>query len=310
MMMTGRVLAAFLIAVTAALAQDVYVAGFAARRLYHLSGQDLVSSIPLSGYVNGAAQITAISGTLLNGVTDQTLNVTRASLTKAFSPTTIDQGGTSTLTFTLTNGAGNPGQSGINFIDTFPANVTVAATPNITTTCSSGTGVVTATAGAGSIAVAGATMNNTQASCTITVDVTSNTPGGPYNNTSASISGTANITNSVAYVLFANDPGGLWLSRQGDLGYRLQVVRELDAMFGQPLAERIASRIMGVPDVVDAGQEGHPMQKAQQAPRRLVRNGRVHDRRRKGIDREEADELRIDRAEAHAFYRPRHADQG
>ena len=36
-----------------------------------------------------------------------------------------------------------------------------------------------------------------------------------------------NITNSVAYVLFGNDRGGAWLSRQGDLGFRLQVVREL-----------------------------------------------------------------------------------
>ena len=56
-------------------------------------------------------------------------------------------GGTSTLTFTLTNGAGNPAQAGINFTDTLPANVVVAAAPNVTTTCPSGTGVVTAAAG-------------------------------------------------------------------------------------------------------------------------------------------------------------------
>src|SRR5574340_550241 len=35
---------------TAAVAQDVYVAGFAARKLYHLSGQALVRSIPPSGH--------------------------------------------------------------------------------------------------------------------------------------------------------------------------------------------------------------------------------------------------------------------
>jgi uncharacterized repeat protein (TIGR01451 family) len=130
-----------------------------------------------------------------SGPTSDTLNVVQASLNKAFSPTTIDQGGTSTLTFTLTNGAGNPAQSGINFTDNLPANVTVAAVPNITTTCPSGTGVVTAAAGSGSIVVTGATM--TTASCAITVDVTGNTTGGPYNNTSANIVGTARLTNSV-----------------------------------------------------------------------------------------------------------------
>ena len=121
---------------------------------------------------------------MLNGVTNQTLTVTQAALTKAFAPATISQGGTSTLTFTLANGAGNPAQSGINFTDTLPANVVIAGTPNVTSSCPSGTGVVTATAGTGVVTVAGATMNATQASCTVTVDVTSNTAG-TYNNTNA-----------------------------------------------------------------------------------------------------------------------------
>ena len=90
----------------------------------------------------------------------------------------------STLTFTLANGAGNPAQSGIDFTDTLPANVVIAGTPNVTSSCPSGTGVVTATAGTGVVTVAGATMNATQASCTVTVDVTSNTAG-TYNNTNA-----------------------------------------------------------------------------------------------------------------------------
>ena len=131
-----------------------------------------VTSATAGAYVNGAAQITAISG-MTNGVTNQTLTVTQASLTKAFAPATISQGGMSTLTFTLANGAGNPAQSGIDFTDTLPANVIVAATPNVTSSCPSGTGVVTATAGSGTITVAGATMSAAQASCTVTVDVTS-----------------------------------------------------------------------------------------------------------------------------------------
>ncbi|MBL0140677.1 MAG: hypothetical protein IPP91_01080 [Betaproteobacteria bacterium] len=128
-----------------------------------------VTSNTAGAYVNGAAQVTAIAG-MLNGVTNQTLTVTQASLTKAFAPATINQGGTSTLTFTLANGAGNPAQAGINFTDTLSANVVIAATPAVTSSCPSGTGVVTATAGTGVITVTGATMNAAQASCTVTVD--------------------------------------------------------------------------------------------------------------------------------------------
>ena len=151
------------------------------------------TSATAGSYVNGAAQVTAIGG-MLNGVTNQTLTVTQATLAKAFAPATINQGGTSTLTFTLTNGAGNPAQSGIDFTDTLPANVVIAATPNVTSSCPSGTGVVAATAGSGVITVTGATMNAAQASCTVTVDVTSITAGSYTNTNAANISGTANLT--------------------------------------------------------------------------------------------------------------------
>src|SRR6185312_7743451 len=123
--------------------------------------------------------------------------VVQASLNKAFAPTAIVSGGTSTLTFTLTNGAGNPAQGGINFQDNLPANVVVAGAPNITTTCPSGTGVVTAAAAATSITVTGLTMNSAQASCVVTVDVTSSVVGGPYNNAAGNIVGTAHVTNAV-----------------------------------------------------------------------------------------------------------------
>ena len=73
-----------------------------------------VTGATVGAKTNGAAQITAISG-MTNAVTNQTVTVAQASLTKAFAPATISQGGVSTLTFTLTNGAGNPAQSGINF---------------------------------------------------------------------------------------------------------------------------------------------------------------------------------------------------
>src|SRR5258707_11746699 len=151
------------------------------------------SSATATAYTNGSSNVT-VGGVLTNGVTNQTLTVVQASLNKAFAPTTINQGGTSTLTFTLSNGAGNPAQSGINFTDTLPANVLVAAAPNITTTCPSGAGAVGAAAGSGTITVTGATMSAAQASCAVTVDVTSSVVGGPNNNTSANISATSSVT--------------------------------------------------------------------------------------------------------------------
>src|SRR5258707_6336550 len=83
------------------------------------------TSSTANAYTNGSGNVT-VGGVLTNGVTNQTLTVVQASLNKAFAPATISQGAISTLTFTLTNGAGNPAQSGINFTDTLPASIAVA----------------------------------------------------------------------------------------------------------------------------------------------------------------------------------------
>src|SRR5260221_4596806 len=161
-----------------------------------------VTSTPANGYLNAAANVT-VGGVLTNTVASQTLNVVQASLNKAFAPTVIDSGGTSTLTSTITNGAGSPSQSGIGFTDNLPGNVLVAATPNVQSNCpaggafAGGPAFVTATAGASAIVVTGAAMTNAVASCQVRVDVTSSVVGGPYTNTSANIASPARITNSV-----------------------------------------------------------------------------------------------------------------
>ncbi|MBK9339672.1 MAG: DUF11 domain-containing protein [Rhodoferax sp.] len=93
-------------------------------------------------------------------------------LTKAFSPTSISIGGTSTLTFTVSNPALNPAQT-VSFTDTLPAGLRVASAPNVTNTCTGGT--VTAVALSGSIAVAGTQVGAgtaTPTTCTISVDIT------------------------------------------------------------------------------------------------------------------------------------------
>ncbi len=107
-------------------------------------------------------------------------------LSKSFTPSSISVGGTSTLTLTL----GNPNTGALtvngDLIDTLPANVVIAANPNIGGTCT--TGSVTAVAGGSTVTYAN-TATIPAGGCTITVDVTSNpggacgTSGGSYTNT-------------------------------------------------------------------------------------------------------------------------------
>ncbi|QBB70704.1 DUF11 domain-containing protein [Pseudolysobacter antarcticus] len=95
---------------------------------------------------------------------------------KAFNPITISVNGTSTLTITLTNPNATTAITGVAFADTLPANVTTVA-GTAATTCAPG--VVSQTAGA--VSLAGATIP-ASGNCTVTVSVTSATPGA-YTNT-------------------------------------------------------------------------------------------------------------------------------
>lgn len=108
-------------------------------------------------------------------------------LDKAFTPTAVQTGGTSTLTFTVTNTSELASKAGWGFTDTLPtgltlANGTVGGTCNATTT---------AVAGGNAIAVTNGTLAAGQASCTITVQITSPVSGsftnGPDNVTTVGL---------------------------------------------------------------------------------------------------------------------------
>jgi len=99
---------------------------------------------------------------------------------KAFAPAQITPHGTSVLTITVQNTAtGSIALTGLSLTDSLPTGVNVAATPNASTTCGSGT--VTAGAGATTVALAGGSVG-AASTCTITVSVTSNNVGS-YPNT-------------------------------------------------------------------------------------------------------------------------------
>lgn len=124
---------------------------------------------------------------------------------KSFGPSTIVTGGTATLTFTIDNTASTAGAIGLDFTDNLPAAVTVASPSNAGTDCTGGT--LTAASGTGVVTYTGGTAS-AGAACTVTVDVTSSTPGSHVNTTGAltsslGSSGTATDTLNVSELAFS-----------------------------------------------------------------------------------------------------------
>jgi uncharacterized repeat protein (TIGR01451 family) len=122
-----------------------------------------------------------------------------APLTKSFSPATIQRGGTSKLTFTISN-PNNPGAaplSPLDFTDALPAGLTIADT---TVTDNGSCGSPNVTAAGGSPLARGATSVTASnislavgATCTITVDVTASDPGSYVNDDSNLSSTVGNV---------------------------------------------------------------------------------------------------------------------
>jgi LPXTG-site transpeptidase (sortase) family protein len=106
-------------------------------------------------------------------------NIVNASLTKSFSPKTINPGGTSTLTFTITN-PGTNSISSVNFTDNLPSNVTISSTTVTYSGCGNAA-PASLTVGATSLSFSNITVGEL-GTCTIGVSVTSST-NGIYNNT-------------------------------------------------------------------------------------------------------------------------------
>jgi hypothetical protein len=74
-------------------------------------------------------------------------------LQKAFNPTTIFQGGTTELVFTVTNAAGSPSRSDLGIVDTLPSGLRVANAPVVGGTCANAAAATIASAGGGTISI-------------------------------------------------------------------------------------------------------------------------------------------------------------
>ena len=152
-----------------------------------------VTSAVLGTYANNATNVSGLAGGLTAATANASLSVVGTSLAKTFTPTTIGRGAASILAFTITNGAGNPAQSGLGFIENLPANVFVDAVPGIANTCG---GTVTANPGAGSITLAGGAIPSGTGSCSFSARVTSSFAGSYLNNASRILNAPASMDTS------------------------------------------------------------------------------------------------------------------
>ncbi len=151
-----------------------------------------VTSNSVGSYTNGAGQITPISGTLSNGVTNQTLSVVGTKLTKAFGLASVGVGGSSTLTFTITNDATHPAQSNLTFTDTLTIGAGLSitgVTPLSGANCSATMPTFNTTSNP-SVTLTGATMAAGATTCTFTATVRGNTSG-TYSNNNSNFSATS-----------------------------------------------------------------------------------------------------------------------
>ena len=130
-----------------------------------------------AGAVSNTAQLTVVGA---------------PSITKAFSPTVIGIGGTSTLTFTLTNNNA-VALTGVAFNDTYPANLVNAGVPTLNNSCG---GTATGLAGGNTVALAGGSIP-ANGTCTVSIQVTSGTTG-TYNNVSGAVTATNGGTGNTA----------------------------------------------------------------------------------------------------------------
>lgn len=162
-------------------------------------------------YANAITQVNSSNGgnNTNPGANDTlTVNALSPTITKAFSPTAIAKGGTSTVTLVITNP--NPsGQSltGVTFTDTLPTNLNFASTLNFSSTCG-----LTQSISGQKITLSGGTIAGGNATCTVKFDVTSNTAGS-YNNTTSGVDSNESAVGNVSNTATLNVNGPPTISK-------------------------------------------------------------------------------------------------
>ena len=157
--------------------------------------------------------LTGTSGDLTSDLPDDapgasatlTVNETPLSVSMSFSPSTIDQGGVSRLTYVLRNEAPFPATS-VSLSDTLPTGVVLASEPNAQSRCVDGsTGPLTAPAGGGEVSWSAVIIEANGDNCTVAVDVTSAVPGS-YRNATDSVTSSLGASPPVEATLTVEPP--------------------------------------------------------------------------------------------------------
>lgn len=154
-------------------------------------------------YVNTTGPVSSIEGG--TGTTaSASLTVGLApGITKTFGAASIALGGTTSLSFTITNPNTALALGNVSFTDPLPAGLVISTPNGITGSC--GGGAITATAGASSLSLSGGTVASL-GSCTFAVNVTGSTAGTKNNTTgpiSSTESGPGTTSNTASLVVVA-----------------------------------------------------------------------------------------------------------
>lgn len=177
----------------------MYTAGLVAAGATCTVSVDVSTSVP--GFaVNTSDVLTSNQGVVAPATA--TLEVLPVpTFLKAFSPSAINLGGGSTLTFTIDNTQASVPVEALAFTDILPAGVEIAVTPNGLSNCG---GTLGADAGASTISFIGGSVDFAS-SCTVSVDVTSSV-GGDHLNISEPLTSNAGISGAASAILSVATP--------------------------------------------------------------------------------------------------------
>ena len=177
--------------------------------IYTAEGATDVWQAPFSGADLGIKITNSNTSTAGNDVAIDNLQIVDVTpqLDESFLPTSVSVGQTTTLTFTITNTDDLLTKSGWSFKETLPPGLTVAATPNVTTNCTYGAVAPSPPSGAATLTITG-DLTAGQASCTVSVDVTSATAA-TYTNDAGNLTSLNGLWRpNPAQVTFSDSGGG------------------------------------------------------------------------------------------------------
>ncbi|MGP6086825.1 DUF7933 domain-containing protein [Antarctobacter jejuensis] len=158
-----------------------------------------VTSTATGALANTSGDLTSSLGN--SGTASATMTVVpQPGFAKSFADAAIAQGFATTLTFTVNNSGSVTAATALNFTDSLPAGLQVAATPAASSTCTGGT--LTATAGSGSISYSGGSVA-AGATCTVQADVIGAATGSHTNlsgDLTSSLGNSGTATDSITVV--------------------------------------------------------------------------------------------------------------